>query len=714
MLTSGSTGNPKAVVLTHENILSSLKARMDVEGATAADMMLNWVSFDHVAALLMVHLLAVYVGARQLHVERARVLSDPLSFLRVIDRFRVSVTFTPNFLLGAINDLFRAMDAQEGRLQLDLSCVRHIISGGEANPVQTGLRFLDTLAPYGLRRDSLWPAYGMTETCAAATYSRKFPGADSHREFASVGVPINGFRIRITDNRGDAVPEHGMGNLEVRGPMVFPRYYNNEDATRTSFTSDGWFRTGDLARIEEGMLLIVGRAKDSIIISGVNYSSHELETALEHLEGVEHSFVAAFPTRPKGADTEQLVVAFATTFSLTDEERLYSLIAAVRNTTIMLWGFRPATILALPREEFPKTSLGKIQRALMRQRLEAGAFGIYQDRIACMTIRQLGGYMPPGDNLEAALVDMFAATLSIQPSAVSATASFFDLGGTSMDILKLTQSIETRFNVNATLTTVLQNPTVRELAGFISSSATHGGLKYGPLVSLQLSGRGIPLFCIHPGDGGTLVFVNLAKYFVNERPFYALRPRGFNPDEECFTSFGDLVATYVNAIVEVQPDGPYAIAGYSLGGAIAFEIAKELEGRGAHVAFLASIDGEPCLRDAGLEFGNTLMSASDFLDAVAPKHYSAWARVAQSLQNLSRSHVTSGIARAMTVFYSAGFPPRLTGNQWSNRIKGWDKFICKPKYVEVAGDHVTLLAPKHVSTFQAVLRTELATALGES
>jgi acyl-CoA synthetase (AMP-forming)/AMP-acid ligase II len=150
MLTSGSTGNSKAVALTNANVLASMAGKNKRQLLTASDITLNWISFDHVAALLEAHLLPLSVGATQLHVESAAILADPMLFLRLIDQFRISMTFSPNFLFGQINaELQRAVtrvDSNEQRLTFDLSCVRHIISGGEANAVETCRRFLDLLA----------------------------------------------------------------------------------------------------------------------------------------------------------------------------------------------------------------------------------------------------------------------------------------------------------------------------------------------------------------------------------------------------------------------------------------------------------------------------------------------------------------------------------------------------------------------------------------
>lgn len=754
VLTSGSTGNAKAVVLTHGNLLASMAGKTAMRQIDAADVTLNWISFDHIAALSESHLFPLYAGAMQLHADPASILADPLQFLRLIDRYRVSMTFTPNFLLGQINAAIQATPrsmSPQREPAYDLSCLRHVISGGEAIVVETAQRFLNLLAPLGLPRSALWPAFGMTETCAGSIYSCEFPDGDVGREFASLGLAVAGLRMRVADDSGAVLPDGETGELQLRGPMVFRHYYRNEAATLAAFTHDGWFRTGDLGRIEAGRLSLVGRSKDSIIVSGVNYYSHELETALQDLSGIERSYVAAFPTRPKGADTEQLVVTFAAAFELHDEARLHQLTMAIRQATILLWGFRPALILPLPKQAFPKTSLGKIQRGLLRKRLEAGDYAGHVSHIAALTNRQLGGYSPPANPTELMLAQIYAEIFKLDPATVSATANFFDLGGTSLDILVLKKQLEIRLGLaDLPVVTVLQNPTVRELATCADPQRRRQQLDYEPVVPLQLSGKKTPLFCVHAGSGEILVFVNLASCFVNDRPFYALRARGFNAGEQPFSSFEEMVSSYVAAIRRRQPHGPYAIAGYSYGGPVAFQIARVLESQGEQVAFVASIDGSPVIGNPVarldpidsaviLAFFLALIDKQqmqqlpaqlrasgqdpcEYLLGIAPPErlaeldidlarFRTWSALSHAIVSIGEAHVPSGTVEALTVFYA--HPLWGTKSDWlRQQLKPWDRFArSSTRYVEVPGEHHSLFEARHVAGLHAALRSELDHAL---
>ncbi|MFD3515411.1 AMP-binding protein [Streptomyces sp. NPDC058657] len=751
VLTSGSTGAAKAVRLTHDNLLASMAAKAGTQSLAAQDVTLNWISYDHVAALLEAHLLPLSVGAVQLQTSPESVLADPVHFLELIDAHRVTMTFTPNFLLGLIN---KALDQLPSPLTLDLSCLRHIVSGGEANPVATGVGFLDRLAPHGLHRGALWPAFGMTETCAGSIYNSEFPDADHGAEFAAVGRPVEGLRIRVAEEGSDGLLADGeVGEVQLTGPMITGGYWNNKEATENAFTADGWFRTGDLGQLNEGRLTLVGRSKDSIIVNGVNYHSHDLESVLDDLEGVEKSFVAAFPTRPGGSDSEQLAVAFAATPDVAgDEAALHRLLIAIRSSVVLHWGFRPALLLPLPKDAFPKTSLGKVPRSLMRRRLEAGDYAAHLESAEALVARQLGGHVAPAGAVEETLAELYGELFETEPSTISATAGFFDLGGTSLDILRLKSLVSQRFpGVELPVLAILTSPSVRALAARIEAGRSGEPAPYDPIVALQTSGDGTPLFCVHPGVGEVLVFVNLAKYFVHERPFYALRARGFNPGEKPFGSFMEMAGTYVEAIRSRQPHGPYAIAGYSFGAAVAFEVAKLLEAEGERVDFLGSFNLPPHIkyRMDELDFVETAVNLAMFLDLVPEQQaktlpaelralgkqeqlghlidlappdrlaeldldlarFTAWADLADGLTGLGRTYRPDGSVAAMSVFYAV--PLRGSKEDWlNNELKRWEDFTREPpRYLDVPGEHYTLMGPKHVAAFQAVLRAELGRAL---
>lgn len=368
-------------------------------------------------------------------------------------------------------------------------------------------------------------------------------------------------------------------------------------------------------------------------------------------------------------------------------------------------------------------------------------------------LRRLGGYTAPEGGTETVLAEIYAEMFDVEPSSISATANFFDLGGTSLDILRLRSLVARRLGArDLQIITVLTAPTVRELAVRLTESEAER--PYDPIVPMQVVGDKTPLFCVHPGVGEVLVFVNLAKYFVGDRPFYALRARGFNPGEKPFGSMEEMVSTYVAAIREKQPQGPYAVAGYSYGGAVAFEIAKVLEAEGERVDFVGSFNLPPHIkyRMDELDFVETAANLAFFLALIdkrqslelpdqlrhlpraeqlahfveiAPKarlaeldltleKFTAWAELADGLTDLGRSYSPSGSVRSLSVFYAV--PLRGTKEDWlNNELSRWDEHAREAnRYLDVPGEHYTLMGPQHVATFQSILRKELDRALGDS
>ncbi|MFG2650619.1 alpha/beta fold hydrolase [Streptomyces sp. NPDC048436] len=756
MLTSGSTGSSKAVRLTHANLLAAQAGKAGALDLGPDDTSLNWISADHIAAI-EAHLLPMFNGADQVMTTPATVLADPVEFLRMLVTHQVRVTFTPNFLFGQINQALAQRPVP--RQELDLSHVRHIISGGEATVTATVRAFLDTLARNGLRGDVIVPAFGMTETCAGSVFNRDFAARHLDTEFPPLGHPVRGLHIRIVDGDGTvlASTEHPSsaesGEVQLRGTMVTAGYFGNDEATAQAFTPDGWFRTGDLGCLDsDGRLMLVGRTKDSVIVNGVNYYSHDLEAVLDELDGVRRGQLAAFPIRPEGADSEQLAVAFVPAGDPADDTALYRAIVSIRSSTVMHWGFRPQLILPVAEADIPRGNLGKVQRSRLRAAVEAGSLDAAARRSDEVSTRFLGDYVAPEGDAETALADLYARVLNTEK--VPATASFFDLGGTSLDVLRLKLEMQAEFGIDdVPMAMLLQAPSVRALAGRLSAGRNaEGDAGYDPLVPLQVTGDGTPLFCVHPGLGEVLVFVNLAKYFTGERPFYALRARGFGEGETHFGSFDEMVATYVEAIRRTQPSGPYAVAGYSYGGAVAFEIAKRLEAEGDKVDFVGVFNLPPRISDRMNEITFTdgainlalfleLISAADvegltaalgrlpeaeqlqYLIDHAPKRrlteldltvgqFTRWVHLAQSMVHLGRTYEPAGTVEQVRVFYCT--PLRGSTQEWlDNQLRHWDEFTRDPNtYIEVDGEHYTLMSPQHVQTFQATLRHELTRALG--
>lgn len=370
LLTSGSTGLPKGVQLSHRNILSRSAAIAQFDRFDEKDVSLNWMPLDHVGGLVMFHIRDVYLACDQIQAPTNLVLANPLVWLNWIAKFHVTTTWAPNFAFGLINDQPDAI----ANGSWDLSSLRSILNGGEAIVSKTARRFLQLLAPHALLATAMKPAWGMSETSSGVTSSHLFsPSTTTDADpFVEVGGPIPGTSIRIVDRSGQLVPEGKIGSLQIKGLSVTRGYYQNPELNAEVFTEDGWFITGDLGLLKEGRLTITGREKDVIIINGVNFHSHEIESIVEEVEGVEVSFTAACAVRQPGENTDRVAIFFSPTPGAA--ERLPELIKRIRTAVVKKEALNPDYVIPVAKEAIPKTAIGKIQRTQLKQQFERGEF----------------------------------------------------------------------------------------------------------------------------------------------------------------------------------------------------------------------------------------------------------------------------------------------------------------------------------------------------
>ncbi|MCJ1243553.1 hypothetical protein MMC30_000750 [Trapelia coarctata] len=756
MLTSGSTGNAKAVCLSHGQILTSIAAKASAVQLLAGHSHLNWISLDHVASLIEIHLQAMYLGVDQIHAQTSDIISNPLAFLKLISRHRVTRTFAPNFFLA---NLKRSIEAgYEGSLDkdLDLSSLRFIASGGEANVVETCDAVSKILSNYGAPRNAIVPGFGMTETCAGSIYNLCCPEYDlqNRYEFASLGSCITGINMRVTlpSNGGKLATFNEPGDLEVSGPIVFKGYFNNPAATADAFTDDGWFKTGDQAVLDSaGKLNLMGRTKETMNINGVKHSPHELEAALEEasINGAVPSYYVCFSYRRAGLQTEELCVVYLPAYAPEDIEARVQTLNAIVLVVMLQISVRPY-VLPLDTSQLQKSTLGKLSRSKIRTALERGDYKPYQEvNDESTKAWSASNYSEPVNDMERLLLAEFEASLELPTRALGVTTSVFEMGVTSIDLIKLKRRIETTLALQAEIpmVTLMTNPTVRSIAAALKT--LDHPKQYNPVVTLQSRGTKNPLWLIHPGVGEILVFLGLAKY-IHERPVYALRARGFEQGQPRFQSIDEAVTTYYTAIKAQQPHGPYAIAGYSYGTLVAFEITKVLERNGDEVRFLGSFNLPPHIKSRmqQLNWTRCLLHLSYFLDLITEHHASAivaemqqlsrdqaithiveiaaparmaelaltgealanWADLAYGLQSMARDYEPSGSVAAMDVFYAVPLAAvAQSKEEWlEGHLKRWKDFCREePRFHDVDGAHYTMIGPEHVFSFQRKLKMVL-------
>lgn len=381
LLTSGSTGTPKAVMHSHRTLLNRSASTAAFNRFCSEDVSLNWMPLDHVGGLVMFHLRDVFAGCMQVQVATGWILEDPLRWLDLIERHKATVTWAPNFAYALVAD--RAEEI--ARRRWDLSSMRFMLNGGEAVVARTARRFLRLLAPHGLSGNSMYPAWGMSETASAITYSHHFSLQTTGDDVSAVevGEPIPNTSLRIVDANHQVVGEAEKGKLQVRGASIMLGYHQNPEMNRKVFTQDGWFDTGDVGFLREGRLTVTARTKDDIIINGINYLASEIETVTDGVAGVAVSYSAACAVRRPESDTDELAIFFSP--SSGTDDALSETLRSIRQHVATDVGISPTYLIPLSTGQIPKTAIGKIQRSELRRRFEAGEFDAELKRADLLT-----------------------------------------------------------------------------------------------------------------------------------------------------------------------------------------------------------------------------------------------------------------------------------------------------------------------------------------
>ncbi len=379
ILTSGSTGLPKGVHQSHRATLSMVAAAcLEPLACSEADIFLNWMPLDHVGGAVFQMIAPTALACEQIHGLTGPVLADPLRWVTLVDRYRVTLNWAPNFAFGMIADAL----AETADKPWDLSCLRALVNGGEAVTEGSLNDFLDGLAPCAIPRTVMRPAFGMSETCAPITMATL---GHARGPFASLGGPVPGSALRIIGDTGETLREGEIGRLLVRGPQIFRGYHDRPDLT-AEVMRDGWFDTGDMGFLADGQLYLTGRLKDSIIVNGAKFFAHEIEGVTARVPGIDRAGVAAVPVRPAGVDTDKVAVFFSTPLSAggAEDDVLRTLLVALRNRLARDLGLAADYLLPVSPADIPRTGIGKIMRPTLRAGFESGAFDSVVERVTAL------------------------------------------------------------------------------------------------------------------------------------------------------------------------------------------------------------------------------------------------------------------------------------------------------------------------------------------
>lgn len=369
LLTSGSTGQAKGVHLSHENILASIASTSIVTSLKEDDIILNWLPLDHPGPLIRTLIRPHFCGADTIQVATQEILKEPLLWLDLIEKYKATNVWAPNFAFNLLNSL----QAEIKKKSPDLTSVRCMLNTAEPI-VPTMVKELENaLSPFGLKKGTMTSSWGMAETSSGVTQNCSYlEFQHSHeKQFANLGKPVPGVSLRIVDKDDNLLKEGQTGHVQVQGLQVTSGYYNNPKLNTNSFTKDNWFRTGDIGILQEGELFLTGRGKDVIIVSGKNIYSHEIESIVDGFPEVNRSYTAACGI-PAMDNSEEIAIFINTDIS--SEPELKILLAGIRREVTKKIGAKPKWIIPVDADRIPKTSIGKIQRPKLKSSFIRGDF----------------------------------------------------------------------------------------------------------------------------------------------------------------------------------------------------------------------------------------------------------------------------------------------------------------------------------------------------
>jgi acyl-CoA synthetase (AMP-forming)/AMP-acid ligase II/acyl carrier protein len=478
---SGSTAEPKGVVLTHGNIIANWRGSTEVAGFGEHDVSLSWMPLTHDMGLIGFHVI-MFANRVHAHLMPTELfIRRPLLWLNLASRVRATILCSPNFgyrhYLKVLGER-----APEG---LDLSAVRLIFNGAEPISVELCEEFLGRLAPAKLNRNAMYPVYGLAEASLAVSFPpvgaplrtitlnrhrmsagspvELVPASDRHAvKLVSEGKAIPYCRVRIADDADRELPEDRIGHVHMTGDNVTRGYYEDPEANAAAFTADGWLRTGDLGLVHAGELYISGRAKEIIFVNGQNYYPHDLEAIAQRVPGLELGKVVAAGVRAREAEIEQLVVFVLHRGALPDFLPTAKEVARLINEQT---GLEVAQVV--PVKRIPKTTSGKIQRHLLEEAYADGEFDAELAELAALREAARGPESGTLSRIEEKLKGI--CDLALAGKRIGIHDNLFEIGASSLKLIEIHEQIDREYPGQVDLTELFDFPTIAELAVHLQS-----------------------------------------------------------------------------------------------------------------------------------------------------------------------------------------------------------------------------------------------------
>jgi amino acid adenylation domain-containing protein len=553
--TSGSTGNPKGVTIEHHNLLHYLynvSDYIDTNSNNSGCFTHLSLSFD--ASITEIFLPLIFGKKLILSSGTGLAIFDDVNLFKYAPYDFIKLTPSHiSILISVIN--------KETRPKL---ATKYII-GGEAlynyHINQFRSSGIDAI---------IVNEYGPTEaTVGCSIYEFNTFDTTLSDESIPIGKPISNTQMYLFDENQQLVPEGEVGEIYIAGNGIARGYFNREDLTAEKFlpnpfdTKTRMYRTGDLGKwLQDGNLQYFGRIDEQIKINGHRIELGEIEAALIKMPQIKLASVVL----SKIDNAEPRLVAYLQPDDSSNKhpnvrEALSKIVPSFMIPNIFMWV-----------NDFPLTTNGKIDK----KSLPAPEY-VRQDSEA--NLRK------PRTEIEKEIAKVWSEVLQIKEIGINDT--FFEMGGTSIMAVKVVAGIEKSTGKRFPLSVLFKYSTVEKFAKLFDE----GGEIYSDcIVPLKSSGNKTPLFIVHGGGLDVLIFANMSKHLDEDQPLYGLQGVGSKGFDEWYESIEDMAANYIQAILKINPDGPYALSGYCVGGIVAFEMTRQLQEQGKEVSLTVLLD----------------------------------------------------------------------------------------------------------------------------
>jgi acyl-CoA synthetase (AMP-forming)/AMP-acid ligase II/acyl carrier protein len=472
---SGSTSEPKGIVLTHGNLTANWWATRESAGFNADDVALSWMPLTHDMGLIGKHIFMFANQSENYLMPTELFIRRPLLWPTFAARVRATILSSPNFGYRHFLKVLGERTLED----TDLSAVRLIFNGAEPISMELCDEFMGRMAGNGLRRTAMFPVYGLAEATLAMTFpavgapyrARHFDrhrldvggaagevaaGAPNALTLVDVGRPLPGTEVRIADAERAPLAAGIVGHVLIRGDNVTRGYYNAPAVNAALITADGWLDTGDLGVVIDGNLFITGRAKEVIFVNGQNYYPHDLEAIAQRAHDLELGKVVAAGCRPPGAESDEL------TFFILHRGSLAEFLPVAAEVTRLVnehAGLEVAHVV--PVKRIPKTTSGKIQRVALERAFVAGEFAAEVAELAALRERR-HAHGAAADGVEARIKGICDAALP--GKRVERDDNLFEIGASSLTLIQIHEEIDKLYPGLVDLTELFDFPTVAQLA----------------------------------------------------------------------------------------------------------------------------------------------------------------------------------------------------------------------------------------------------------